>query len=183
MTKYNPLESRIELNKLTAKNVVLSNYLRCLYGNNAVVANAILRGKTVSNLQYEVGADIEIARCDAVIGELRRKYFLPISRQMISVVTESGHRAKRAKYFIDPLALKQLFSDPVSVLKGQRKRAFIARTGEETRAINRLSLRYGKSGAIKRVVRHTFKSPHLSKSRLERLVVEIDKCCERAGVL
>lgn len=184
MTDYSPLLSRKKLDELLTSRAFLADHLRGLHGNSVVVANAILRGKTVSNLRYEVGADIEIARCDAIIGDLRRRFHLPISREMVTVKSRSGHLVKRAKYTVTDSDKEALFSNPGRVFKYVRKTMFIHRTTEESRAINRLAARYGKSGAVKRVVRHVFKDKSVSKTDLLAATHQIDLICEKlSGVV
>ncbi|PSU21963.1 hypothetical protein CTM88_20545, partial [Photobacterium aquimaris] len=100
--------ARQSLNKLFARNSLMLSHLSTLNATNLIVAEILLSKKTVSNLNYNVGADFEFCRCDAVIGTLKRRYSLPIRKEMIETTTSDGKVVKRARYYINGNDLKRL---------------------------------------------------------------------------
>ena len=170
--------ARESLNKLFAHNPVMLDHLSTLNATNLIVAEILLSKKTVSNLNYNVDADFEFCRCDAVIGMLKRRYSLPIRRVMIET-TSGGKVVKRARYFINDKDLKRLHTKPANVLAENRQFTFARQTISESNALSRLIQRYGKSGAVKRAIRHAFKNTTASKTEMIAATQQIDMLCEK----
>ena len=170
--------ARQSLNKLFAHNPVMVDHLSTLNATNLIVAEILLSKKTVSNLNYNVDADFEFCRCDAVIGMLKRRYSLPIRRVMIET-TSGGKVVKRARYYINDKDLKRLHTKPANVLAENRQYTFARQTISESNALSRLIVRYGKCGAVKRTIRHAFKNTVASKSEMIAATQHIDLLCEK----
>lgn len=171
--------ARQSLNKLFARNSLMLSHLSTLNATNLIVAEILLTKKTVSNLNYNVGADFEFCRCDAVIGTLKRRYSLPIRKEMIETTTSDGKLVKRARYYINGNDLKRLHTKPANVLAENRQFTFVRQTISESNALSRLIGRYGKSGAVKRVMRHAFKNTSASKTGMIAATHQIDLLCEK----
>ena len=170
--------ARESLNKLFAHNPVMTRHLSTLNATNLIVAEILLSKKTISNFNYNVSADFEFCRCDAVVGTLKRQYSLPIRRVMIET-TSSGKVVKRARYFINDKDLKRLHTKPANVLAENRQYTFVRQTISESNALSRLIERYGKSGAVKRAIRHAFKNTTASKTEMTAATHQIDLLCEK----
>ena len=171
--------ARESLNKLFAHNPVMLDHLSTLNATNLIVAEILLSQKTVSNLNYNVDADFEFCRCDAVIGTLKRQYSLPIRREMVKTTSSDGKVVKRARYYINDKDLKRLHTKPANILAENRQYTFIRQTISESKALSRLIVRYGKSGAVKRTIRHAFKNTDASKAGMTAATHQIDLLCEK----
>ena len=170
--------ARQSLNKLFAHNPLMLSHLSTLNATNLIVAEILLSQKTVSNFNYNVSADFEFCRCDAVVGMLKRRYSLPIRREMVEATTSDGKVVKRARYFINDKDIKRLHTKPANVLAENRQYTFARQTVSESNALSRLIVRYGKSGAVKRAIRHAFKKT-ASKKGMIAATQQIDMLCEK----
>ena len=171
--------ARESLNKLFARNPLMLDHLSTLNATNLIVAEILLSKKTVSNFNYNVSADFEFCRCDAVVGTLKRQYSLPIRREMIETISSDGKVVKRARYYINDKDLKRLHTKPANVLAENRQFTFARQTISESKTLTRLIQRYGKSGAVKRTIRHAFQNTAASKSGMTAATHQIDMLCEK----
>ncbi|RWX53798.1 hypothetical protein [Photobacterium chitinilyticum] len=132
----------------------------------------LVDGKTISNGDYDVGADFVAPRVDGTVGELRRKHYFPIWDESIRVTSDSGRSTRVKRYYIHEEQLQHLLTDPAAVFNKIKRSSWARRTTRETHDIDNLLKRRGIDGALKRILHQHYQHKAISPKQWK--VIEDD---------
>lgn len=171
------MKNILDARKKFAKNSHVLSVLTEIQPFHVSALLALLDGKTISNPNYELNADLEIIRCDAIVGHLRRKYQLPIRS-----IRTTEDRA-RVYYVIDNETLQLIEQGGVEPFKMTAKERAIQRVKNENSLIDRLVRQYGRKGAIYRLANRAYKPKELSVSKRVGAVEVVESVYCGGGLL
>ena len=141
------------------------------------VLHALVNGYSLSNVGYDVKAQIEVTRLDATIGHLRRDHGFPITETRVETYSESGKPVKRSRYTIERCDLELMHTNPVASYDAVKKDCAIKQKIHENHDIKRLIETYGEAGAMRRLFNQAYKPVNLTNSQKKAINESIEQAC------
>ncbi|PQJ58495.1 hypothetical protein [Photobacterium angustum] len=171
-TDYTPEVSRQKIYDLFLDTPSLYQIALDLNDTDIIVLAALCDGKSVTNSDYEIGADYSMIRLSAIIGRLRR--YFPITAIEVNCLNEIRKHAKRNKYIITKDNFNKLLDDPLVALSECESIALRKKDTREKQDIARFIRRHGEEIAFKHFVKQAYGHKHVTPEQLDKLFGTID---------
>ncbi|ONI56912.1 hypothetical protein N499_1390 [Wolbachia pipientis wVitA] len=147
-SEYKPELAKSKLTKYFGDKVSLVEINNSLTDLNRIALAAMCDGKTITSSGNNVHADFEVTRAPAIADTLVNEFNLPITRQRIETVSETGNKASQSLYYIEDSALEELLNNPDEVLSRNKKKNDMKAWGRSERDLKRLVQRFGVEDII-----------------------------------
>lgn len=144
---YPPEISRHKLEKLFSGNPVVLELIPKLNKTSLCTFAALCEGNVVTTSGYNIMADLCVNRASAVAYYLKKK-LLPVSVKNISTEADVGGAATQAAFFVEPVDLERLKSEPENVMKECEKNWNSQKRSNAQKDMSRLYKEYGEDGVL-----------------------------------
>jgi hypothetical protein len=178
---YTVTLSRQKLYNLFVKTPEIYQLVLDMNDTDVVVFAALCDAKSITNSDYDIGADYSMIRLSAILGRLRA--YLPITTVEVVCLNEMSKPVKRNRYMITADDLSELISNASETLQQCEQLALHKKNIRENQDINRLVKRYGEAVAAKRILKKAYGGLNLTLEQWEVLFSSIDDVCAEASAL
>lgn len=145
---YSPEQAKVKLTQYFGDQVPLIEINNSLTDLNRAALAAMCDGHTITSCGNNVDADFAVTRASAITNTLINEFNLPVTRQRVDTISETGNKVSQSVYYIENSALDELLGDPETVLARNKKCNDMKAWGRSERELKRLVQRFGVQDII-----------------------------------